>query len=410
MRRPEDFDLLDPKTVDDPYPFYAALREHDPVHRVADTDVYLVSSRSLIEEALERQDDFSANLTGALMTGADGKPQTLNLLGFGSAVDGIANADEPAHAIHRKLVLPQVTPRVIASFESTLREWASDEVGRFVAAGGGDWVSQVANPIPTRAMAQVVGLPLEDTDRLLDWAMTGTEVLAGTTDPERMNHVMIKTAGMTVYLADHLQEALAAPPSRPVAGVLGELARGVKEGLISEKDGVSILVVLVGAGGESTSSLTGSAARILAEQPSLQAELRADPTLIPDFVEEVVRLEPSFKGHYRAVKRDTELGGVKLPEGSRVLLLWAAANRDPEMFEHPDQVDIHRTNLREHISFGRGIHFCVGARLARLEARVILEELLGRTRGFGLDPEHPPRYVSSIFVRRHAELCLRVQA
>jgi cytochrome P450 len=259
-------------------------------------------------------------------------------------------------------------------------------------------------------MALVVGLPLEDVDRLLDWAMTGTEILAGTTTPERMGHVAARTAEMTAYLAGHLQGALSAPEDLPAPGVIGELARGVRQGLISEHDGVAILVVLAGAGGESTSSLTGNAVRILAEQPELQRELRANPRLVPEFVEEAVRLESSFRGHYRCVKRDTQLGGVELPEGSRVMLLWAAANRDPETFENPDSVDIHRAGLREHLAFGRGIHFCVGARLARLEARVILEELLARTRSFSLDPRHPPIYVSSIFVRRHSELGLILEA
>jgi cytochrome P450 len=110
------------------------------------------------------------------------------------------------------------------------------------------------------------------------------------------------------------------------------------------------------------------------------------------------------------VRRDTELGGIPLPKGSRIMLLWAAANRDPEIFEDPDSVDIHRPNLQEHLAFGRGIHFCVGARLARLEVRVILEELLARTRSFSLDPQRPPEYVSSILVRRHAELGLITEA
>ena len=410
MRSPDDFDFLDPKTVDDPYPFYAALREHAPVYRVPGTGVYLVSNRHLIEEALERQDDFSANLTGVLMTGTDGKPQVFDLSGFGSAVDAIANADEPSHAVHRKLVLPHVTPKVVAALEGTLREWAIELLGPLVEEGCGDWVERVANPLPTRAMALVVGLPLEDVDRLLDWAMTGTEIRAGTTTPERMGHVAARTAEMTAYLAGHLQGALSAPEDLPAPGVIGELARGVRQGLISEHDGVAILVVLAGAGGESTSSLTGNAVRILAEQPELQRELRANPRLVPEFVEEAVRLESSFRGHYRCVKRDTQLGGVELPEGSRIMLLWAAANRDPETFENPDSVDIHRAGLREHLAFGRGIHFCVGARLARLEARVILEELLARTRSFSLDPRHPPIYVSSIFVRRHSELGLILEA
>ena len=119
-----------------------------------------------------------------------------------------------------------------------------------------------------------------------------------------------------------------------------------------------------------------------------------------------MRLESPFRGHFRAVKRATKLGGVELSEDARLLLLWAAVNRDPEIFPNPDDVDLARRNLHEHIAFGRGIHFCVGARLARLEVKVILEELLARTRSFSLDPVRPPRYVPSIFVRRHGELGL----
>ena len=106
MRSPEEFDFLDPETVEDPYPFYAALREHAPVYRVPGTDIHFVSKRHLIEEALERQDDFSANLTGVLMTGAAGEPQVFDLSNFGRTVDAIANADEPSPSVHRKLILP----------------------------------------------------------------------------------------------------------------------------------------------------------------------------------------------------------------------------------------------------------------------------------------------------------------
>jgi cytochrome P450 len=406
MQSPDDFDFLDAKTVEDPYPFYAALREHAPVYAIPGTDVHLVSKRLLIEEALERHDDFSANLTGVLITGPKGEPEVFSLLDFGSAVDGIANADEPSHAVHRRLILPHVKPGIVAALEPTLRGWAGELIESLIAAGGGDFVEGVANPLPTRAMALVVGLPLEDVDQLLDWAMTGTEILAGTITHERMAAVAGKTAAMSAYLAARLEEASAAANTQPAMNVIGELARGVEEGLISKREGTSILVVLAGAGGESTSSLTGNAVRILAEEKQLQDELREDPELIPEFVEEVLRLESSFRGHYRLVKRDTELGGVTLPEGSRLLLLWAAANRDPETFENPDIVDIQRPNLHEHLAFGRGLHFCVGARLARLEGRIILEELLARTRSFSLDSQLPPRYVSSIFVRRHAELGL----
>jgi len=406
MKSPDDFDFLDPKTVEDPYPFYAALREHAPVYQIPRTGIYLVSKRHLIEQALEREHDFSANLTGVLITGTEGEPQVFELSTFGSTVDAIANADEPSHAVHRKFVLPYVTPKAIASLENTFRVWAIELIDPLLADGGGDWAARVANPLPIRAIALVLGLPLEDADRLLDWAMAGTKVLAGTVSLEDIAQVAAKAGEMRAYLGEHLQRAVAAPEGQPSPGVIGELARGVRDGLISQNDGAAILVVLVGAGGESTSSLTGNTVRILAEQQELQRELRANPSLIPEFVEETVRLESSFRGHYRHVKRDTKLGDVELPQGSRILLLWAAANRDPENFDNPDRIDLHRRGLRDHLGFGRGTHFCVGARLARLEVRVILEELLARTRSFELDLARPPSYANSIFVRRHAELGL----
>ncbi len=406
MKRPDDFDFLDPATVDDPYPFFAALREHAPVYPIPGTDIYLISKRHLIQEALDRHDDFSANLTGVLMSGADGEKQIFEIQSLGGSGQAIANADEPFHAVHRKLVLPAVTPNSVASLESVLREWAVELIAPLEETAGGDWIRGVANPLPARATALVVGLPIEDADRLATWAMAGTEVLSGTATLDRLGAAAANAGGMHDYLVEHLGLALAASEARPAPGMIGELARGVHEGLISKTEGVAILMVLVGAGAESTSGLTGNAVRMLAERPDLQSELRSNPRLVPAYVEEVLRLESSFRGHYRHVKRVAKLDDVELPEGSRVLLLWGAANRDPDEFDQPDEVHLGRPNVREHLAFGRGIHFCIGARLARLEARVILEELLARTSSFSLDPERPPRYVNSIFVRRHEELGL----
>ncbi|MCH2187561.1 cytochrome P450 [Myxococcota bacterium] len=406
----ENLDVLDPVNIENPYPLFATLRTRHPVYRIPGTEVYWVSDRAHIEEALNRHDIFSANLTGVLMTDPTGLPVVFELSAFGSAVDAIANADEPEHAVHRKLVLPGVRPGQIAEMESAIRSRAQREVDTLVAHRGGDWIERVANPIPTQAMAQGVGLPLEDADKLLEWAMSGTEILAGTTRPDRMQEIGTATADLSRYLSERLEEALSANPSCPVPGIISDLAEGVQAGQIKREMAVSILVVLAGAGGESTAGLLGNAARLLALHPEVQQELRATPSLIPRFVEEVLRLESPFKGHYRASLQETQLGQTRIPAGSRLFLLWAAANRDPDRFPHPDEIDLHRKNPQDHLSFGRGIHFCIGARLARLEARVVLEELLARTRSFELNPDAPPRHVPSIFVRRLETLPLQMTA
>ena len=410
MQNPDTLKILDPRNIENPYPLYETLRKTDPVHRIPGTEVYLVSDRALIEQALNQHEVFSANLTGVLVTSPSGEPDLFNLSDFGSVVDAIANADEPNHAIHRKLVLPYVTPSRTAAMEDEIRHWAAERIGGLIQAGGGDWVAQVANPIPTRAMARLVGLPIADADQLLAWALDGTEILAGATTMDRMGVIGTSAAEMSQYLSEKLQEALDAPEESKPPGIIANLALGVRDHRIPREAAVSILVVLAGAGAESTAGLTGSAARLLAQSPQIQERLRAEPDLIPRFVEEALRLESPFKGHYRVAIRETELGGTRIKKDARLLLLWAAANRDPNQFTDPNEIDLNRPNPQEHIAFGRGIHFCVGARLARLEARIILEELLSRTLHFEIDPNDPPRHVPSIFVRRLQSLALRISS
>jgi len=214
---------------------------------------------------------------------------------------------------------------------------------------------------------------------------------------------------MSAYLTEHLHGAEADLQAGPDAPLLHALSRGVRSGAIDEAEAVGISGVLFGAAGESTAALIGSTMRTLAERPDLADALRSDPELIGRFVEEVVRLEPPFKFHYRLVKRDCELAGTKLEPGDRLMLMWAAANRDPDVFDDPDELRLDRRHPKAHMSFGRGPHFCVGAPLARLEARVVIEEALQATRALSLIAGDPPVYTGSIFVRRLEHLPVRLE-
>ncbi|MGD9514636.1 cytochrome P450, partial [Mycolicibacterium sp.] len=165
-----------------------------------------------------------------------------------------------------------------------------------------------------------------------------------------------------------------------------------------------MLVTLFSAGGESTAALIGSATQIIATRPDFQRRLRADPGLIPAFLEEVLRFEPPFRGHYRHVVRDCALAGQELTAGSRLLLLWGAANRDPARFDAPDEFQIERPNGEAHIAFGKGAHFCIGAALARFEARIVIDHLLRHTSW--VDAAGPGWWLPSLLVRRLDELPL----
>jgi len=384
------------------------LREQAPVHPIADTGVHLVSTRRLIEEVLDRPDDFSAHLTGVLITGDNGHPEIFDMTTFGTPLDALATADEPDHAVHRRLVLPAVTPRAIAAMEPALREWSKEAISLLVANGGGDFVEGVAHPIPMRATTRLLGVPIEDWEQLLTWSLRGGEILAGPTRRERLSEVGQSGAEMGAYLADHLRKALGHDADGPESGLIGAMATGIRAGRIDQQHALGCLVILASAAGESTASLLGNAVRILAESPTLQGQLRASPKRIPVFIEEVARLESSFQGHYRVVKRNTTLGGLDLVASSRLFLLWGAANRDPEFYSDPDRLSLDRPNPHDHLAFGHGSHFCVGARLARLEARVLLEEFLASTVSIELDPERTPSRQPSIQVRRHRELPLKL--
>lgn len=402
--------LFDPAVIEDPYPFYRDLLDSAPVYQVPGTEVYLVSTWQLIHEVLRNQADYSANLTGILISDADGQPSLFDLSEFGGTVDAIANADEPFHAVHRKLVLPTLNARSVAGMEEEVRLWVRSAISELMGRGGGDSVAVLANPIPVKVMARLMGLPVEDVDILLGWAFSGGDILAGTTTFERMLELGVSTGEMRSYLQSHFEIALSGGSVSSTRTIIDALVSGVRAAQISEEEAVAIMIVLVGAAGESTSSLVGSAIRLLAQDKAMQQKLRADASLIEAYVEEVVRLEAPFKGHYRVVLNDTVLGGVALPAGARVFLQWAAANRDPQVFSRPDTLDPGRSDSSEHLGFGYGIHFCVGARLARMEARVILEELLAQTREFSLDGAAPVRHVPSIFVRRLEHLHLAMSA
>ena len=408
MRAPPYSSRLDEifsrEAIDDPYPLYARLRRECPMSRVADTGVHLVATWDLIDEALDREDDFSAHLTGVLVRGPHGLPTTLELAPS-PASRVIATADEPAHAVHRAVVQRRLTPPNVTALEPEIRSWARDAVAEWLDGGAGDFIP-VAEGIPARVVARLLGLPDGDVSRHRTWAMMGGDILAGDISQEQLITLSRESRRMGEYLAAHFERARTEPRADAEAPLLHWLARGVEAGDIATDEAVGIATVLFGAGGESTAALIGSVARRLAADPQLADRLRRDADLVPVFVEEVTRLETPFKFHYRVVRRQCELGSVSLRTGDRLMLLWASANRDASRIDDPDALRLDRRHPRDHMSFGRGAHFCIGAGLARLEAKIVCEELLAQTACLAPCPEPEPVYAKSIFVRRLERLPL----
>jgi cytochrome P450 len=267
----------------------------------------------------------------------------------------------------------------------------------------------VAEPLPMVMVARILGLHDSAAPALKEQGYASVEAISGFVSDERFAELgaPMMNVGPVVDAYFATRETNEYDPNT----LIGVCGRAVDGGELTDIEALATLFLLVSAGGESTTSLTGTGVRILAERPDLQDRLRCDPHLIPAFVEEACRLDPPFRGHYRQVVRDAELGGVRIPAGSTLVLAWPAANRDPDAFAHPDDIDLDRPNPRQHVGFGWGIHLCVGAPLARVEAKVAFEQLLTRTTSFSIDPASAPlRHHPSLMVRRLVELPLVLEA
>ena len=398
-------DLADPTlflradVLDDPTELYDTLRAVAPVWKLPGEDAYLISSPALIREATGRPTDFSSNLVRLLHADSSRCPVAFDLLPYGDPIHVLSTADQPLHTVHRKLFQPHLTPMAVGRFEPALAPIVTDHLDRFLDAGG-DFVASFSDPVPAAAICTVVGLPLTDVPRILEVVTATGGLLDGITDADGMRTASTSAMELGIYVHQRLVEVLARP-SDDRRGLIAVLADAVDAGTISVGDATAMLVVLVSAGSETTASLIATAVETLARDQGLQQRLRENPDQIPFSIEDFLRDDGPFQFHYRWVTTDTTLGGVDIPSGSIVLLMWAAANRPAPGSQHTPHDG---STPPSHYAFGKGMHFCLGAPVARLEARLSLEQLLKRTRSFRLDPDSPPTRRPSIFIRRHATL------
>jgi cytochrome P450 family 144 len=394
--------LLDQRVIDDPYPFYRQLQAQAPVWEIPGSGIFVVSTFDLVTEAASRTEDFSSNLKCLLYRGDVGQPCRLT---FGDAgAQALATADPPMHALHRGAVFPELVAKRMAKLEPDIADLAGKCVTRALDNGTTEFMTAIGNVVPITITSSLIGFRDADLDKLLSAAFDSTAMVGSALSFDELMELITRIGEIQDWLAAEVAEAKRAPGD----DVIGAVARAVNDGVFGDFEATSILHILLGAAGESTTSLLGNAVRLLAERADLQEHLRRNPGEIPRFVEEVLRLESPFRYQMRSVSRDTELGGVAIPADATVLLFFAAANRDAAEFERPDEIDLRRELPRQHLAFGRGIHYCVGAPLARVEARTVLSVLLDRTSGITLDPEDPPRWVDSLIVRRHERLPVRL--
>ena len=389
--------ILDRDVIQNPYPFYNALRQHAPVWRAGHAPVYVVTGYEILCEATRRIEDFSSELKVSLYKNKDGLLDAMPA-NFGSPA--LAIADPPTHTLHKQIMFPRFVAKKMELLEEELSDFTAAKLQEAQAKGKFDFMEEIGGPIPIRAINRLIGFRNADEKVLLKTALESSEVTGGAMTLEELGALKVRVGEINAWLDETLEER----DGTNTEDVLDAVKAAMLAGQFSKGEALITMITLLSAGGESTGALLGNAVRILAEQPSLVAHLKTNMELLPPFIEEAARLESPFRSHLRSVPRETELAGVKIPADATLMLMWGAANRDPQKFDEPERIKLDRP--REHVVFGRGIHQCVGNALARMEARIVLSAMLAYETFPSIAEDASPEWEYNLQVRRHRSLPL----
>ena len=371
----DTYDPFDPAVIADPFPHYRLLQQEAPVYEVAEYGFYVLSRYDDVVAAAQDWEHFST-------TWGPGPQRVEN------PVASILQSDPPDHTRLRSIVSKAFTPRAVQACEPLINTYAHECIDTILARGETDWIDEYAIPIPVVVIAELLGVPREDRALFRKWSDDIVGAIAGKVDagPSQLE--------FDAYFSAVVETRQREPQDDVITKLLQPNAKGEQ---LTTPEVLSFCLSLLVAGNETTTGLIGNLFFELAKRPEEWKRLREDPSLVASAVEESLRFDAPNQGLFRHTVKDVELHGVVIPAGQKVLLLFGAANRDPEHFERADEFDIARSPNR-HIAFGAGIHHCLGASLGRLEANTALRIATERIAEIRLIDETPP-YVPVFFIR-----------
>ena len=380
------FNPMAPDQIENPYPLYTRLRREQPVFYSPMFGLWVVTRYADIAEVERDTERFSS--VGALDARAEPHPEVARVLKQGySKFLSLVQSDPPDHTRMRAVFGRALSPQRVAAMEASIRATANGLIDGFVGDGQVDLVQQFAYALPGFIICDLLGVPRSDMQQLKGWSDDKTALMSATAPIEQQ----VECAHGFIAMERYFKELLHARSRKPREDLLTLLVPESMGGTapMSEQEAVCNAMDLFSAGHETTTGLIGNGMWLLLKHPEQLKAVKEDPSLLPDAIEEILRKEPPIRGFFRQVTRDTTLGGVSIPKGARTFIMYESANHDETQFTEPERFDIHRADAKKHMAFGKGIHFCVGAPLAKLEGRVAFEQLLQRLPNVRLRTDEP---------------------
>ncbi|MBM3139411.1 MAG: cytochrome P450 [Chloroflexi bacterium] len=378
---------LDDGYQQDPVPAHARLRERDPVHRSELLGVWILSRYAEIDEILRDHDRFSSATRRATSGDAARGVQELD-------VPSMLFLDPPDHTRLRALVARAFTRRSIDSWRARIEQIVEELLDELSEVGEFDLIERFANPLPTLVIAEMLGVPGADYDRFRQWSDLIARTLEPTLTAGELQQAMVARDELRAYFAE-IAEQRRLEPREDLVSVLVAAEEGGDR--LTHEELITMLILLLVAGNETTTNLIGNGVLALLRHPDQLAWLRAHPESADAAIEELLRYDGPVQTDGRAALEDVVIGGKQVRRGEQVILLLGAANHDPREFVDPDRLDLSRGD-KSHLSFGRGIHHCLGAPLARLEGQVAIPAIVARFPGLRLTGERP-RFKDQVVLR-----------
>lgn len=407
--RVDDFNPLEPATVQCPYRWYQTLRDQAPVHFVASMGMWFVTSHELVTEAALNHEVFSSAFGLPQMPPPESVAEEIAAIqaeGW-EPVPTLLTADPPEHHYYRRMVAKAFTPRLIAEHEPAIRAIAAETVAAIPDGAPFEVVGGLAAPLPLRVIANVLNVSADRTDDFKRWSDQFTASVGGVLDDAAAVQQARENLAFQKYFAAELDDRRAAPRGDLLSGLVAAPSAESDDEPLSTAAALSVIQQLLIAGNETTTKLLTGLLHKLTEEPDWWQWLREDPAgRSAAIVEEGLRFLAPVQSMFRITTTEAQLGATTIPAGAMVVLTFGAANRDAAQFRGPEEFDPTRTDVKGHLSFSTGIHACPGARLARLEAQIALEEMAGRFARLRFADDNDFAYEPSFMLRGLHQLTL----